>query len=685
KAALDHDLVQGENILTLNLGGAMTATDFDGDTIPLSDDAIVVTAIDDVPLDFDPDASFVRNSGDELLMGFNLEFDEVAGQDGPKSTDAVVFDSAIDGNQLFDKDGAAVTSGGDPVYLNLDAEGDKLFAMAQRTITGTAVTPATLLTESVTITLGDDEVTASAGAEINSILGTHGDLVIGIDGDGNLYIQSIDPDDASLVVSGLTDFGISDDTYDVFETVFTIELTETDTYNVQTFLPLDDGTTRASIDIFDNAENPGKYLFNLLDNVEVGSVTLDVLVSGSDGPGSIIASNISQQGTGVASQGVGEDESIIFDFGVNFTRSNIGPNTGSFWSSGPVALNDASIEISQTNPDGQGAVIQLEASNPDFNFTSSAPFTHTDSTEIDEYLGTDADRVAITKVFLNPVADEFYALTDYASGTSLDGGAHYIYYEVDPGDGLVYSVYITGVIEGDVIGIGSDETFTRLTATNGSDDTVPGGGTDTEFGGTTFSDGDYANTFDISDLAFQIDGQQGDPIEMAFPVIGEDADGDQSNGVIDLTILPADTNNIVGTNGNDTLPGTESDDFVVGNAGNDTLTGDLGNDTLIGGTGADEFVFLTDNDGVDQILDFESGIDDLLFIDAGFGGVLFGISSDEFISGAGVDDTSAAGDHLLFNTSNGYLYFDADGSSGGAILIATITGDDVVFTDIIIA
>ncbi|WP_413717014.1 DUF5801 repeats-in-toxin domain-containing protein, partial [Silicimonas sp. MF1-12-2] len=46
KAALDHDLVQGENILTLNLGGAMTATDFDGDTIPLSDDAIVVTAID---------------------------------------------------------------------------------------------------------------------------------------------------------------------------------------------------------------------------------------------------------------------------------------------------------------------------------------------------------------------------------------------------------------------------------------------------------------------------------------------------------------------------------------------------------------------------------------------------------------------------------------------------------------
>jgi S-layer protein len=74
---------------------------------------------------------------------------------------------------------------------------------------------------------------------------------------------------------------------------------------------------------------------------------------------------------------------------------------------------------------------------------------------------------------------------------------------------------------------------------------------------------------------------------------------------------------IYGGAGADSLTGGLGADQIFGEIGNDTLTGGAGNDTLTGGDGADVFVFGSDNttlggnNGVDRILDFVSGTDDI--------------------------------------------------------------------------
>ncbi|NEQ43480.1 MAG: hypothetical protein F6K00_07940 [Leptolyngbya sp. SIOISBB] len=60
--------------------------------------------------------------------------------------------------------------------------------------------------------------------------------------------------------------------------------------------------------------------------------------------------------------------------------------------------------------------------------------------------------------------------------------------------------------------------------------------------------------------------------------------------------------------GDDFIDGLSGDDTLRGGAGNDTLVGNHGEDVLTGGDGEDTFV-LTKGTGVDEITDFEVGID----------------------------------------------------------------------------
>lgn len=75
---------------------------------------------------------------------------------------------------------------------------------------------------------------------------------------------------------------------------------------------------------------------------------------------------------------------------------------------------------------------------------------------------------------------------------------------------------------------------------------------------------------------------------------------------------------INGGSGQDTISGGGGDDKLNGSGGQDRLDGGTGSDELIGGGGADVFVFAT-NDGSDEIVDFEDGIDRIDFSNhAGF-------------------------------------------------------------------
>lgn len=60
--------------------------------------------------------------------------------------------------------------------------------------------------------------------------------------------------------------------------------------------------------------------------------------------------------------------------------------------------------------------------------------------------------------------------------------------------------------------------------------------------------------------------------------------------------------------------GTDFDDTITGNDQDNVIRGGAGNDILLGGAGSDTFVFFEEDAGVDIILDFEFGVDQLQFV-----------------------------------------------------------------------
>jgi Ca2+-binding RTX toxin-like protein len=147
---------------------------------------------------------------------------------------------------------------------------------------------------------------------------------------------------------------------------------------------------------------------------------------------------------------------------------------------------------------------------------------------------------------------------------------------------------------------------------------------------------------------------------------------------------------IDGTGGNDALTGGAGDDTLRGFAGRDTLSGGAGDDWLEGGTGIDSltggagedsFVFreAPANVNFDRLLDFTSGTDMLRFDDAVYTQLGapgdFAAGDDRFFASAGARSGVDAEDRLVYDTSTGNLWYDADGSgSGGQHFVAVVQG-----------
>ena len=145
------------------------------------------------------------------------------------------------------------------------------------------------------------------------------------------------------------------------------------------------------------------------------------------------------------------------------------------------------------------------------------------------------------------------------------------------------------------------------------------------------------------------------------------------------------------------LTGSDTDNVLIGNGnanvlsglgGNDTLYGGRGNDTLTGGAGADRFVFDARPDAkanLDTVTDFTSGSDVLVLDRSVFKAfaLVGAISAEAFWSGAGVSAAHDADDRLIYNTTTGALFYDADGiGRGAAVQIALLAGNpDLAFSD----
>ncbi|HMV21353.1 MAG TPA: calcium-binding protein, partial [Rhodocyclaceae bacterium] len=107
---------------------------------------------------------------------------------------------------------------------------------------------------------------------------------------------------------------------------------------------------------------------------------------------------------------------------------------------------------------------------------------------------------------------------------------------------------------------------------------------------------------------------------------------------------------------------------LIGNDGANVLTGGLGNDVLWGGLGNDQFVFSSALNGatnVETVMDFAGG--DLLVLDDGiFSALAGGVTDGNLRVGAGAVAATTSDHHLIYNTTTGNLYYDADGLGGSA-------------------
>lgn len=130
---------------------------------------------------------------------------------------------------------------------------------------------------------------------------------------------------------------------------------------------------------------------------------------------------------------------------------------------------------------------------------------------------------------------------------------------------------------------------------------------------------------------------------------------------------------LTGSQFSDTLTGGAGNDVLVGGAGDDLLIGNKFADTMTGGTGADQFR-LNGSKGAataHHITDFVSGQDRIELDSSVFKILEKGqLAANQLGQGSAAQ---TADQHLVYNSSNGELLYDADGSGRkAAVLIGVL-------------
>ena len=121
--------------------------------------------------------------------------------------------------------------------------------------------------------------------------------------------------------------------------------------------------------------------------------------------------------------------------------------------------------------------------------------------------------------------------------------------------------------------------------------------------------------------------------------------------------------------GSDPLNGTgnAAANVITGNSASNILNGKGGDDILTGGNGADVYVFdaklsTATTSNVDHITDFEGGLDKIWLNNAIFTTLANGeLSSTAFTSNATGSSAESDQTRIIYDQSNGSLYYDADG------------------------
>ncbi|MDD2864341.1 MAG: Ig-like domain-containing protein [Methylococcales bacterium] len=153
----------------------------------------------------------------------------------------------------------------------------------------------------------------------------------------------------------------------------------------------------------------------------------------------------------------------------------------------------------------------------------------------------------------------------------------------------------------------------------------------------------------------------------------------------DTIVAGLGNDSISGLAGNDVIDGGAGDDNIDGGAGNDSIKGGLGNDTLDGGLGKDTldggsgtnyYLFdttLNSTTNVDKIVSFVHGTDKIelaktIMKTLGTSGTL---DANDFKLSTQALDSS---DRIIYNPSNGALFYDSDGSGSNVAVQFAIVG-----------
>ena len=243
---------------------------------------------------------------------------------------------------------------------------------------------------------------------------------------------------------------------------------------------------------------------------------------------------------------------------------------------------------------------------------------------------------------------------------TLQGGATLVATDIDVVNGT--AAVINGTSGNDVLaGTAAAETFFGFA---GNDTVVGGGGG----GNDTIHGGDGRDSIEFKSAA-----TSGIVVDWASGLITTDS----------ATIGFSSIERIAGGNFGDLIVGNFEAQNLTGQGGSDTLQGGGGNDTLWGNSGDDFFVYgESDPAHADRISDFVSGSDTIQLDDGAFAnlGALGAFAAEDGRFWASSTGTAHdASDRVLYNTSNGNLFYDPDGTGGdGAQLIATLTGAPTV-------
>ena len=222
-----------------------------------------------------------------------------------------------------------------------------------------------------------------------------------------------------------------------------------------------------------------------------------------------------------------------------------------------------------------------------------------------------------------------------------------------------------------------------LIGLGGNDRLNGGAGADLMIGG--FGDDIYVVGVS-TDVVIELVGEGTDTVESSFTyILGTTLENLTLTGAIAINGTGNSANNVIngnsavntltGNDGNDTLNGNGGNDVLSGGVGNDRLIGGTGNDSLNGGTGLDLFVFNTALNATtnrDTIADFTLGQDTIIFGKTVFTTLMgsnVSLDPTEFFFGAGATAGADANDHIVYNSTNGDLYYDADGSGAGASML----------------